>query len=78
MRPGGIIRETESAPLGGGQQHNAAIGGKPPAVNRPRRPLSRGFNQAGYPTEPLVSYRSYRQLPGWNLPPLVMRAFGAH
>ena len=47
-------------------------------LNRPRRPLSRGFDKAGYPTVPLVSYRSYRQLSGWNLPPLVVRAFGAH
>ena len=47
-------------------------------LNRPRRPLSRGFDQAGYPTKPLVSYQGYRQLPGWNLPPLVVRAFGAH
>ena len=26
-------------------------------LNRPRRPLSRGFDPAGYPTEPLVSYQ---------------------
>ena len=48
------------------------------SLNRPRRPLSRGFDPAGYPTEPLVSYQSNRQLSGWNLPPLVTRAFGAH
>jgi hypothetical protein len=30
------------------------------------------------PTEPLVSYQINRQLSGWNLPPLVIRAFGAH
>ena len=47
-------------------------------LNRPRRPLSRGFGPTGYPAKPLVSYRSYRQLSGWNLPPLVVRAFGAH
>jgi FMN phosphatase YigB (HAD superfamily) len=28
--------------------------------------------------EPLVSYQINRQLSGWNLPPLVIRAFGAH
>ncbi|MGB6395964.1 MAG: hypothetical protein WBF73_09785, partial [Bradyrhizobium sp.] len=33
---------------------------------------------AGYPAEPLVSYQINRQLSGWNLPPLVIRAFGAH
>jgi len=33
---------------------------------------------AGYPIKPLVSYPSYRQLSGWNLPPLVIRAIGAH
>ena len=47
-------------------------------LNRPRRPLSRGFDPAGHPTKPLVSYQSNRQLPGWNLPPLVKRAIGAH
>ena len=47
-------------------------------LNRLKRPLSRGSSPAGYPAEPLVSYRSYRQLSGWNLPPLVVRAFGAH
>ena len=47
-------------------------------LNRPRRPSSRGFDPAGYPTKPLVSYQSNRQFPGWNLPPLVTRAFGAH
>jgi hypothetical protein len=36
--------------------------------NRPRRPLSRGFDPAGYPTKtkPLVNYQSNRQFPGWN------------
>src|SRR5262249_42463086 len=29
-------------------------------------------------TEPLVSYRTYRQLSGWNPPPLVIRAVRAH
>ena len=47
-------------------------------LNRPRRPLSRGFDPAGYPTKPLVSYQSNRQLSGWNLLPLVKRALGAH
>jgi len=42
-----------------------------------RRPLSRGSDPSGCPAEPLVSYRTNRQLSGWNLPPLVMRAFGA-
>lgn len=48
------------------------------SLNRPRRPLSRGSGPSGYPAEPLVSYRINRQLSGWNLPPLVIRAFGAH
>src|SRR4051812_27297995 len=47
-------------------------------LNRPRRPLSRGFDQAGCPARPLVSYQINRQLSGWNLPPLVTRAVGAH
>jgi hypothetical protein len=41
-------------------------------------PLTRGFSPAGYPTEPLVSYQINRQFSGWNPPPLVIRAFGAH
>jgi len=47
-------------------------------LNRPRRPLSRGFDPASYPAKPLVSYQTDRLLSGWNLPPLVTRAFGAH
>ena len=48
------------------------------APNRPRRPLSRGFDGAGYPATPPVSYQLNRQLAGWNPPPQVTRAFGAH
>ena len=48
------------------------------SLNRPRRPLSRGFDLASCLSKPLVSYRINRQLSGWNLPPQVMRAFGAH
>jgi hypothetical protein len=40
--------------------------------------LSRGFDPHGCPTKPLVSYQINRQFSGWNLPPLVLRAFGAH
>jgi hypothetical protein len=47
-------------------------------LNRPRRPSSRGFNPSGYPSKLLVSYRNNRQFSRWNLPPLVIRAFGAH
>ncbi len=47
-------------------------------LSRLTRPLSQGFDQASYPTEPLVSYQSYRLLSGWFLPPLVLRALGAH
>ena len=35
-------------------------------------------SQSGYPSKPLVSYQSNRQFSGWYLPPLVIRAFGAH
>src|SRR6195952_1924026 len=48
------------------------------SLNRPRRPLSRGFDPVGYPAKPLVSYQNNRQLFGWNPPPLVVRAIGAH
>src|SRR4029077_15664094 len=52
---------------------------RPPGLlNRLKRPLSRGPSPAGCPAEPLVSYQINRQLSGWNLPPLVIRAFGAH
>jgi hypothetical protein len=47
-------------------------------LSRPRRPSSRGFGPSGHPSKPLVSYRNNRQFSGWNLPPLVIRAFGAH
>src|SRR6516165_1542400 len=43
-----------------------------------RRPLSRGSNPCSYPHKPLVSYRINRQLSVWILPPLMIRAFGAH
>src|SRR5271157_4027729 len=43
-----------------------------------RRPLSRGSDPASHPARPLVSYQINRQLSGWNLPPLVIRAFGTH
>ena len=48
------------------------------SLNRPRRPLSRGFDPPGRPDRPLVSYQINRQLSGWNLPPLVTRAIWAH
>jgi hypothetical protein len=47
-------------------------------LSRLKRPLSRGSSPSGYPAEPLVSYQINRQLSGWNPPPLVIRAFGAH
>ena len=47
-------------------------------LSRLKRPLSRGSSPSGYPAEPLVSYQINRQLSGWNLPPLMIRAFGAH
>src|SRR5262249_18490741 len=34
------------------------------SLSRPRRPLSRGSDPAGYPTKPLASFRTYRQLSG--------------
>jgi DNA invertase Pin-like site-specific DNA recombinase len=48
------------------------------SLNRPRRPLSQGSGPSSYPHEPLASYQINRQLSGWNLPPLVLRAVGAH
>ena len=48
------------------------------SLSRLTRPLSRGFSSSGHPAEPLVSYRINRQLSGWNLPPPMIRAFGAH
>src|SRR6266567_6388949 len=42
------------------------------------RPLSRGFDAAGCPASPLVSFRSHRLFSEWNPPPQVMRAFVAH
>jgi hypothetical protein len=48
------------------------------SLSRLKRPLSRGSSSAGHPTKPLVSFRINRQLSGWNLPPLMIRAFEAH
>jgi hypothetical protein len=48
------------------------------SLDRQKRPLSRGSGPSGHPSKPLVSYRINRQFSGWNLPPLVVRAFGAH
>src|ERR1700675_4592422 len=47
-------------------------------LSRLKRPLSQGSNPASYPAEPLVSFRINRQLSGWNPPPLMIRASGAH
>ena len=47
-------------------------------LNRPRRPLSRGFDGTSFPATPPVSYQLDRQLAGWNPPPQVFRAFEAH
>src|SRR3954471_16720651 len=47
-------------------------------LDRPRRPLSRGFSPVSCPTKPLVRYQRNRQLAGWYLPPLVNRADWAH
>ena len=48
------------------------------SLNRPRRPLSRGSDPTSYPARSLVSYQINRQLSEWNLPPLMIHAFGAH
>src|SRR5208337_339463 len=48
------------------------------SLTRPSRPSSRGSGPASHPARPLVSYQINRQLSGWNLPPLVIRAFGTH
>ena len=49
------------------------------SLNRPRRPLSQGSGPFSCPEKrPLASYQINRQLSGWNLPPLVLRAVGAH
>jgi hypothetical protein len=47
-------------------------------LDRPRRPLSRGFSVTSYPATLLVSYQTYRQLSGWLLPPLVIHALSGH
>src|SRR5215217_5573093 len=48
------------------------------SLSRLKRSLSRGSSPSGDPAELLVSYQINRQLSGWNLPPQVIRAFGAH
>ena len=43
----------------------------------PTGDLCHSSNPCGYPHKLLVSYRINRQLSGWILPPLMIRAFGA-
>jgi hypothetical protein len=50
----------------------------PPSCQRPRHATKGSSSPCGCPHGPLISYRINRQLSGWNLPPLVIRAFGAH
>ena len=57
---------------------SASLTLRPPDRSTAKAALSRGSSPAGYPAEPLVSYQINRQLSGWNPPPLVIRAFGAH
>ena len=58
--------------------HACSTAVMPKACGARRRPLSRGFDGAGCPTTPPVSYQLNRQLAGWNPPPQVFRAFEAH
>ena len=48
------------------------------SLNHPRVAFVTGFDPTGCPAKSLVSYQINRQVSGWNLPPLVTRAFGAH
>ncbi len=79
--PRGLPRETggSASTISLSRPAQASLALRPAgSLNRPRRPLSRGFETASYPTAPPVSYQINRQLSGWILPPLVFRAFGAH
>src|SRR5271165_1996130 len=44
------------------------------SLDRPRRPLSQGFDTDSCPTAPPASYRANRPLPGWDLHPQGDRA----
>jgi len=71
-RPGGIKSESLAGSVRNRQPAQASLALRPAGLlNRPGRPLSRGFSPAGHPTKPPVSYQTYRQLSGWILPPLV-------
>ena len=79
--PRGLPRETDGSASTNSLSRpaQASLALRPAgSLDRPRRPLSRGFETDSYPTAPLVSYQINRQLSGWYLPPLVFRAFGAH
>ncbi len=78
IRSAGVVGGAASASLLWGPAQASLTLRPVGLLNRPRRPLSRGFDPAGCPTEPLVSYQSNRQFSGRNLPPLVIRAFVAH
>ena len=44
----------------------------------PKAAVVARLRSAGHPDKSLASYQINRQLSGWNLPPLVNRAVGAH
>jgi hypothetical protein len=62
-----------SPPQGGGEVAGGGAIAHPAVIL-----MSRGFDPASHPAKSLVNYQSNRQLSGWNLPPLVKRAIGAH
>ena len=47
-------------------------------LGRPKATFVTRLQPDQLPVKPLVSYQTYRHLSGWILPPLVVRAFGAH
>src|ERR1700682_2970946 len=79
-RPGGNAALQPAAVLDryGGLRRRASSQSQAPNAWRHDARLMPAKYVRPYPTEPLVSYQINRQLSGWNLPPLVIRAFGAH
>jgi len=71
-----LLRQLSHSETSPPQEGEVAGGG---AITHPAVILmSRGFDPASRPAKPLVNHQSNRQLSGWNLPPLVKRAIGAH
>src|SRR6516165_12731168 len=69
-----VAKALQVGVLGGGVQLLELRQVGPRLIRPPIHIPSDVGNSAIYPAKPLVSFRTYRQLSGWNAPPLMIRA----